>query len=62
MIEVELLNKCYAVLDKLMENGQFFATAIEFDPDDFSIDGEKIHDEIQSILNEIEDYRKVNKK
>lgn len=62
MIEVELLNKCYVVLDKLMENGQFFTTAIEFNPDDFSIDGEEIRDEIQSILNEIEEYIKVNKK
>lgn len=62
MIEVELLNKCHVVLDKLIENGQFFTTAIEFDPDHFSIDGEEIRDEIQSILNEIEEYRKVNKK
>lgn len=62
MKTIELLNKCHAVLDKLMENGQFFPTAIEFNPDDFSIDGEEIRDEILSILNEIEEYRKVNKK
>ena len=47
----ELLNRCKILLEKLLEHGQFFQSAIEFN--DFDIDGEEIEIEIHELLKDI---------
>lgn len=52
MIETELLDVKYC-WKKSLEHGSFFTTAIEFDPDNFDIDGELIRDEICELIEDL---------
>lgn len=56
-IEIDLLCWTRDLCNKLLENGQFFTTAIEFNPDDFSIDGEDLRHEMERLLQCITDYQ-----
>lgn len=54
MTEHDLLQRCAALMRNLLENAQFFQSAIELDPFDWGIDGEKIKEEMQQLVEEIE--------